>query len=581
MRHPHRTILAPADERDLARIYELRYEVYSSELGQHPANDDGRLTDSLDAFNRYIVALQDGEIVGFISVTPPGGGHLSIDKYFARDTLPFTIDTATYEIRLLTVLKPARGSSVAGLLMYAALRWIEARGGTRIVAIGRLEILDLCTRVGLRAMGRQVQSGAVRYELLSATVAEMQAYPARNARLLDMLERSCDWRVGVPFRRPGPCYHGGRFFEAIGDEFDRLDRRHGVINADVLDAWYPPSPRVMAALSNDLEWIVRTSPPTNCEGLKRAIARARGVDPSCILPGGGSSDLIYLALLRWLTPSSRALILDPAYGEYAHVLEQVVRCGVDRLRLDRQDGYVVDPARLEPLLDGRYDLVVLVNPNSPTGRYVPREALEQVLARSNPATRIWVDETYIEYAGADRSIEGFAARSDNVVVCKSMSKAYALSGIRAAYLCAPAHMLEELRPVSPPWAMGLAAQIAAVEALNDPDYYARRYAETHRLRELLAAELREQFDFDVVPGIANFLLCHLPEDGPDAASVSDACARRNLFIRDASSMGVSLGTHTIRIAVKDKETNGRIAAILHAVLDSHMRRTRPPKTLVL
>src|SRR6266576_385362 len=63
-------------------------------------------------------------------------------------------------------------------------------------------------------------------------------------------------------------------------------------------------------------------------------------------------------------------------------------------------------------------------------------------------------------------------RSENVIVCKSMSKVYALSGARVAYLCAGPHQLEELRALTPPWVVSLPAQVAAVRALNDPAYYA-------------------------------------------------------------------------------------------------------------
>ena len=88
-----------------------------------------------------------------------------------------------------------------------------------------------------------------------------------------------------------------------------------------------------------------------------------------------------------------------------------------------------------------YDWIVLVNPNSPTGRHVTRRGLERAIAAASPAVRWWIDETYVDYAGANESLERFAARSNNVVVCKSMSKVYALSGARAACLASPrAHM---------------------------------------------------------------------------------------------------------------------------------------------
>ena len=179
---------------------------------------------------------------------------------------------------------------------------------------------------------------------------------------------------------------------------------------------------------------------------------------------------------------------------------------------------------------------------------------------------MWIDETYVEYAGLNESLEQFASASPNVVVCKSMSKVYALSGVRAAYLCGPPHILDELRAITPPWAVSLPAQVAAVAALQNANYYVARYDETHRLREGLAAALGAFDGWQIVPGVANFLLCHLPEDGPDAASLVKQCRERGLFLRDASAMGSNLGTHTVRIAVKDTETNDRILNILSAVL---------------
>jgi histidinol-phosphate/aromatic aminotransferase/cobyric acid decarboxylase-like protein len=338
-----------------------------------------------------------------------------------------------------------------------------------------------------------------------------------------------------------------------------------LITADVLDAWFPPAPAVVESLTTDLPWLLRTSPPTDCRGLIEAIAEARGVTPLNILPGAGSSDLIFRALRHWLSPGSHALILDPTYGEYAHVLERVIGCTVDRFPLRAEEGFVVDLDRLRSALADQYDLVVLVNPNSPTGRHVPREQLEAALRTAPARTRIWVDETYVEYAGAMESLERFASQSGNVIVCKSMSKVYALSGARVAYLCAGPHQLESLRSITPPWVVGLPSQVAAVRALADPDYYVAQYRETAALREQLAAGL-EALGFAVIPGIANFLLCMAPATGPDAATLVKRCRARGLFLRDAALMGADLGSRFVRLAVKDAATNRRMLAILGSVL---------------
>lgn len=366
-------------------------------------------------------------------------------------------------------------------------------------------------------------------------------------------------------RHPPACPHGGAFFDVVGAAFESLDRRRRVIDADVLDAWFDPSPRVLESL-RDLAWVLRTSPPADCGGLVREIARARGVDPACVLAGAGSSDLIYRAFGHWFTRDSKALILDPTYGEYPHILENVIRCRVERLTLDGDEDYDLDPRRLRGELEKSYDLVVLVNPNSPTGRHVPRQALEEVLAVAPSTTRIWLDETYVDYAGSGESLERFASLSRNVVVCKSMSKVYALSGARVAYLCGPERSIAGLRPTVPPWAVSLPGQIAAVMALRDPEYYVEHYRQTHRLRDDLARELRDRCGLVVVPSVANFLLCRLPEESPGARVVVEACRERDLLLRDAGGMGRSLGDRFCRIAVKDRSTNERIVEVLAEVL---------------
>src|SRR5258706_7124442 len=196
--------------------------------------------------------------------------------------------------------------------------------------------------------------------LTSANNASAPWSPERQLRFAPHPEKQSrsKRRADAPHSK-APCFHGGAFFEAIGADFDYLERRHEIINADVLDAWFDPSPKVIAVLQEHLPWLIRTSPPTHCEGMIRAVAQARGLQEENVLPGAGSSDLIFLAFRQWLRPASRVLILDPMYGEYAYILEQVIGCQVDRFFLSRSNGYEVDVDELKKALDRAYDLVVL------------------------------------------------------------------------------------------------------------------------------------------------------------------------------------------------------------------------------
>jgi GNAT superfamily N-acetyltransferase len=197
--------IALATDADREAIYRMRHATYAAELGQHAVNERGRLTDALDAFNTYVVATLTGALVGFISITPPGHDRYSIDKYVARDELPFAFDDGLFEIRILTVDPAHRGGPAAGLLMYAALRWVETHGATRIVIIGRSEVAGLYERVGMRRVGRTIRSGAVSFEVMTATLAEIRAGLPSFAAVLRRLSPRVRWSLPIPFERsPDP-----------------------------------------------------------------------------------------------------------------------------------------------------------------------------------------------------------------------------------------------------------------------------------------------------------------------------------------------------------------------------------------
>jgi len=554
--------LACPGDREL--IYAARHEVYARELRQHPENDRCLLCDPLDERNEYIVAKQDDDMLGFISITPPGGQY-SIDKYFPRRGLTLQFDPRLYEIRLLTVLRPHRGRMVAPLLMYTALRYVESHGGSQLVAIGRHEVLALYTRCGMKALGIRTQAGAVHYELMTASTEDVHAAIAARAPQLSKIENSVEWRLPFRFRQRTHCLHGGSFWEILGDDFTHLAGATDIVNADVLDAWFAPAPAVMAALEQNLPLLVPTSPPTHAEGMIRAISRARAIPERCVLAAAGSSALIFSAFQAWLGSHSRVLLLEPLYGEYRHVLEDVIGCTVESIVGRSESGFRIDLDQVAERLEEPFDLVVLVNPNSPTGTLLPPAALKELLSDCKQS-RVWVGETNVVFGGLENSVESLAASSANVFVCKSMSKVYALSGLRAAYLVGPEEKIAELGQIAPPWAVSLPAQVAAIAALSSGDYYNAQYLRTAEIRQQLAAELRERCGIVAFPSVTNFLLCELPLQASDAADMVRGARKRKLFMRAGEEIHPSLGPRTIRIAVKSPEMNGRMIQVLSALV---------------
>ncbi|MEU8148283.1 histidinol-phosphate aminotransferase family protein [Nonomuraea sp. NPDC048901] len=572
--------IRPGSVSDREWIYRLRHEVYAHELGQHPPNQAERLSDALDDGNVYIVAAHGDRPVGFISVTPPWAGRYSIDKYLSRAGHPVLGREDLFEIRILTVDPRWRGSAAAPLLMYAALRWVAAHGGRVVAALGRTEILGMYLAAGLTGTGTRVRAGAVTFEVLSGQVSELAERARRHhGPLLRALEPRVRWSMEMPFL-PGPpaCQHGGASIGVVGRRFDSLPARDDVVPADVLDAWYPPAPAVVELLGGDQGWLARTSPPAYPEGLVEEIAERRDLPPDAVATGAGSSDLIFRAFRGWLDTSSRVLLPDPVYGEYAHVVEQVIGCRADRFPLRRADRWRPDLDRLRDTLREHYDLVVIVNPNNPTGVHTDAGELRRVIADAPGGTRFWIDEAYVEYADSGHSpsppsspspsLERYAAASSNTVVCKSLSKMYALSGLRAAYLAGPAELAAESRRWAPPWGLSLPAQIAAVHALRDPDYYAGRWARTRILRSGLAERLAGLGDdLRVHESAANFVLLTLPRSGPTAAGLVAACRRDGVFLRDLSPLSPAFEGRTVRITVRDPDANDRVATTVATALD--------------
>jgi histidinol-phosphate/aromatic aminotransferase/cobyric acid decarboxylase-like protein len=242
-----------------------------------------------------------------------------------------------------------------------------------------------------------------------------------------------------------------------------------------------------------------------------------------------------------------------------------VKCRLTRFNLSRENKFAIDTSGLLAEIRKGYDMVVLVNPNSPTGIHIPKQEMEEMLRQIPLSTLVWIDETYIEYAGVSESLELMATKTENVIVCKSMSKVYALSGVRAAYLCCSPHLIEPLKALSPPWAVSLPAQAAAIMALKDQNYYQQKYAETHVLRSKLKQQLLQIGVAEIIEGVANFLLFYLPPS-IQAYPFLQLCMEKDLFLRDVSDMGKSLGKNAIRIAVKDENTNYKMISIIKNAL---------------
>lgn len=361
---------------------------------------------------------------------------------------------------------------------------------------------------------------------------------------------------------PIHAVHGGDFFQSIGDEFQHLDRAETVLNADVLDAWYDPAPEILDGLKSNLAWLIKSSPPVHQEGMVRVIAEERGVKEGQVFPGPGSSALMFNIFPKLILPGETAVILDPCYGEYPHVLEHVVGASIRRVSLDLDTMVPNLDAVVEACQGAK--LFVLVNPNSPTGIGLEKTWVESLLARLSPETTVWIDETYIDFMPGKQSAEVLVAQYPNLIVSKSMSKFYSLSGLRVAYLVANPQSVQEWSRTSPPWSVGMIAQFAAITALRHRMYYAARAEETHQIRAQMMEALQASGRVHVYPSTANFIMMRLPNGG--AKRIDEALREKHIYIRNCDSLSPRFQDDFIRVAVKAPEPSETLVRAILAEL---------------
>jgi histidinol-phosphate/aromatic aminotransferase/cobyric acid decarboxylase-like protein len=350
--------------------------------------------------------------------------------------------------------------------------------------------------------------------------------------------------------------HGGAFWGDIGYDIKRLGT---VVRADVMDAWFPPCPGVMDLFHLAGADLIATSPPENSQPLLSALAVSRGLPEESLRAAGGSSEFIYHSLPYFAVDATRVVVLDPTYVEYLHVANSLLDLPVFAIPLDEDfDAAELVDSIISALLPG--DLLILVNPNSPTGTFIPRSEMARLIDRLPEGVKLWMDETYMEYVGSHESCEALAAARPGVVVCKSMSKVYALSGLRVAYLVGHPDGMDELSRMIPPWSVSLPAMMAAIIALREVRHYKMYYEATESNRLDFADRLRG-IGCRVWPSTINCLLTKPPDDAPKVSRILKKLVAEGIYLRDASAMGAS-AEGWLRITVRGQSDNARV---LHAL----------------
>lgn len=302
------------------------------------------------------------------------------------------------------------------------------------------------------------------------------------------------------------------------------DAEH-VLKLNQNESPYPPSPRVREVLSR-LEWNrLRLYPDGECRRLRDALADRYGVQACQVMAGNGSSELISLIMKVLIGPGRTVALPDPTFELY-HTSAAVHQARTVRVPLDREYGADVDG-----LLASGADAAVLVNPHAPTGRLLGKEEVRRLV--SSFQGLVVVDEAYMEFADPDVSAAPLIREYGNLIVLRTFSKAYGLSGARVGCCLADAALIGALDKGRDIYNVNAVSGDLALAALKDPSYTQKTVRLVRSTRETFSGRLAA-LGFRVVPSSANFVLCMPPErpDGAiDAAAWYARLMERGVYVR--------------------------------------------------
>jgi threonine-phosphate decarboxylase len=329
---------------------------------------------------------------------------------------------------------------------------------------------------------------------------------------------------------------------------------HGVI--DFSASINPLGPPVVAieAYHRAVDALARYPAPY-ADVLGRRIADWIGINASNVLVGNGSTQLIHLIarVMRWRRP----VVVTPTFSEISNALI-LAEATPHAIELSRDHGFKLRMDDVASALEASADAILIGRPNSPTGSMV---SFDQAAAIAIECARFDVtcafDEAFIDFSADSRSMTELIPRMPNVIVLRSMTKIFAIPGLRLGFVVAAAPSIARLRAMLEPWSVNAVAERVGIACIGVADEF------IGRTRELIAGErgyltacLAQNPHLRIFPSAANFLMLAVRENDTD--SFGAFMLRRAIAVRDLRSLP-GCGPGLYRIGIRSRADNERIA----------------------
>lgn len=347
-----------------------------------------------------------------------------------------------------------------------------------------------------------------------------------------------------------------------GGNITRLEQLTGMPAGRILDFSANINPLgppewLRSVVSSTLERIVHYPDP-ECTALVQAASKRYRVKPEEIITGNGSTEIIHL--LPKALSFTRAVIPVPSYADY-HAAVCSAGLTVKTLSLREEEDFRLNVPRLASELIGG-EIVFLCRPNNPTGLVCDAGSLRN-LADEKPDTFFVIDEAFADFVENMESLT--VDRPANVAVLISLTKIFAIPGLRLGIALASATVVKAVKQIQPFWSVNVLAQAVGEAALPDIDYIERSRRFVSEGREELATDLRAIPGLTVYPGRANFLFIRIDSPGIDAPTLAEKTLREGVAIRVCDNFD-GLDKRFFRVAVRTGSENRRLCETLRKSL---------------
>jgi histidinol-phosphate aminotransferase len=288
--------------------------------------------------------------------------------------------------------------------------------------------------------------------------------------------------------------------------------------------------------------------PPSGEEIRDAIGSLNGLTMDHVLLGNGSTEVIEIVIRTLVQPGDEVVIPVPTFGMYE---ARTRMSGGNPVRIPMREDLYWDIGGIMRAIGERTKLVFLCSPNNPTGQVMSTEDLHVILAREVPTV---VDEAYYEFHDEKASVVPLVREHPNLIVLRTFSKAFGLSGFRAGYALGDPDVVKHFLQVKIPFNVNLTAMAVVREALKDPKVFRKRWESLRTEREYLYRELSKIRGLRVFPSQANFILMDATDLGISGEEIVQTLLEKDGILARVQSFHPDRKGF-FRITVRGREEN--------------------------